>query len=85
MGDVYGAGLLAVAPLGLSDDDALGYLRQFAGLGLSRRFVEVLPSEERSCSGNFFLDEDLLRSVGVQDMDAYSVVPGAELVADFFV
>ena len=44
MGDVYGAGLLAVAPLGLSDDDALGYLRQFAGLGLSRRFVEVLPS-----------------------------------------
>ena len=46
---------------------------------------EILTRDSSSCSGNFFLDEDLLRSVGVEDMDVYSVVPGAQLVADFFV
>lgn len=40
---------------------------------------------DRSCTGNFFIDEDLLRAEGVTDLDRYSVVPGSKLFADFFV
>jgi citronellol/citronellal dehydrogenase len=45
----------------------------------------VLTRPSRSCSGNFFLDEDLLRSVGVSDFARYQTVPGADLIPDFFV
>lgn len=39
----------------------------------------------RSCTGNFFLDEDVLRAEGVQDFERYAVTPGAPLFPDFFV
>ncbi len=45
----------------------------------------ILTRPSRSCTGNFFVDEDLLRSTGVTDLEQYSVVPGAELAPDFFV
>ncbi len=45
----------------------------------------ILTRSSRECTGNFFIDEDLLRSAGVKDFDRYSVVPGAELAQDFFV
>ena len=45
----------------------------------------ILTRPSRACTGNFFVDEDLLRSAGVTDLEQYSVVPGAELAPDFFV
>lgn len=36
------------------------------------------------CSGNFFVDETVLRDAGVTDFDAYAVSPGAPLSPDFF-
>ena len=36
-------------------------------------------------SGNFFIDEEVLKGAGMTDLDAYSVTPGAELLPDFFV
>jgi citronellol/citronellal dehydrogenase len=45
----------------------------------------ILTRPARECTGNFFLDEDVLRAEGVGDFSAYSVVPGAELLPDFFV
>jgi citronellol/citronellal dehydrogenase len=46
----------------------------------------ILSSDPRSTTGNFFLDEDVLRAAGVKDFDAYSVVPGArDLLPDLFV
>jgi citronellol/citronellal dehydrogenase len=45
----------------------------------------ILARPSRECTGNFFIDEDLLRSVGVTDFAAYQVVPGADLIPDFFV
>jgi len=45
----------------------------------------ILTRDARSCSGNFFIDEDLLRSTGVEDFSKYAVTPGAELLPDFFV
>jgi len=45
----------------------------------------ILVRESRSCTGRFFLDEDVLREEGVVDFDAYAVEPGQDLVPDLFV
>jgi citronellol/citronellal dehydrogenase len=44
----------------------------------------ILTRESRSCTGQFFIDETVLRGEGVTDFERYAVTPGAELVPDFF-
>ena len=44
----------------------------------------ILTRDSRNCTGNFFLDEDLLREAGTTDFERYSVTPGATLIPDFF-
>lgn len=44
----------------------------------------ILDRPAGTCTGNFFIDEEVLRAEGVTDFSAYAVVPGAPLVADFF-
>jgi citronellol/citronellal dehydrogenase len=44
----------------------------------------VLVRDSRSATGNFYIDEDVLREEGVTDFEPYAVVPGAPLVEDFF-
>lgn len=44
----------------------------------------ILTRPSRECTGNFFVDEQVLRAAGVTDFDQYSVTPGAELLPDFF-
>ena len=38
-----------------------------------------------SCSGNFFIDDEVLAAEGVTDFDRYAVSPGTKLMPDFFV
>lgn len=45
---------------------------------------EILTSDSRTTTGNFFIDEDFLRSRGVTDFSKYSLVPNARLFPDFF-
>ena len=46
---------------------------------------EILKRDARACTGNFFIDEDVLAEAGVTDFDQYSVVPGTkDLTADLF-
>lgn len=46
-------------------------------------FILQRPSAE--CTGNFFVDDEVLASEGVLDLDSYSVVPGTkEFLTDFF-
>jgi citronellol/citronellal dehydrogenase len=45
----------------------------------------ILVRDSRSCTGNFFIDDDVLRSEGVTDLEKYSITPGAELLPDFFI
>jgi citronellol/citronellal dehydrogenase len=45
----------------------------------------ILTQPSRECSGRFFVDEDVLRDSGVQDLSSYAVDPSAELLPDFFV
>lgn len=45
----------------------------------------ILTQPGRECSGNFFVDEDVLRDTGVTDFDPYAVTPGTtQLMPDFF-
>ena len=45
----------------------------------------VLKRDSASCTGNFFLDQDVLEEEGVTDFERYAVNPEAKLVSDFFV
>lgn len=45
----------------------------------------IFNSDSRSTTGNFLIDEDVLRGAGVADFSAYAVTPGAKLAADLFV
>ena len=45
----------------------------------------ILTRPSRECTGNFFLDDEVLAAEGVTDFDQYAVTPGAELLPDFFV
>jgi citronellol/citronellal dehydrogenase len=45
----------------------------------------ILTRPARHCTGNFFIDEDVLAEEGVTDLSAYAVVPGARPLTDLFV
>jgi citronellol/citronellal dehydrogenase len=45
----------------------------------------IISKSSRVCTGNTFIDEDVLRAEGVTDLEKYSVVPGAQLYPDLFV
>jgi citronellol/citronellal dehydrogenase len=44
----------------------------------------ILTRNSRECTGNFFVDEDVLRSIGVKDFEQYATTPGTPLFEDFF-
>jgi citronellol/citronellal dehydrogenase len=44
----------------------------------------VLVRDAKSCNGNFFLDVDVLREAGVEDLGKYAIDPDAKLIKDFF-
>ncbi len=44
----------------------------------------ILCRDSRSCTGNFFIDEEVLKEEGVSDFDRYAVQSGAELMTDLF-
>lgn len=44
----------------------------------------ILTRLSRECTGNFFVDEDVLRAEGVTDFGPYAMTPGGELMPDFF-
>ena len=45
---------------------------------------QILIGDSRECSGNFFLDEDVLRAAGKKDFSVYEVEPGQPLLKDLF-
>ena len=44
----------------------------------------IVNRDARRCSGNFFIDEDVLREEGIRDFEVYDVTPGVKLYDDFF-
>lgn len=46
---------------------------------------EILNRESKTCTGNFFIDEDLLLGCGVTDLEKYAINPSKTLFKDLFV
>ncbi len=44
----------------------------------------ILTKPSRECTGNFFIDDEVLIENGITDLGKYSVVPNARLIPDFF-
>jgi citronellol/citronellal dehydrogenase len=44
----------------------------------------VLTRKASECTGNFFIDEEVLAEEGETDFDKYAVSPGTQLMPDFF-
>lgn len=45
----------------------------------------ILRQPSTECTGNLFIDEDVLAREGITDLEKYSVVPGGKLFNDLFV
>ncbi len=52
-------------------------------MGDAAHAIFMRPSSE--CTGNFFIDEEVLAEEGIADLAPYAVTPGAELTPDFFI
>ncbi|MDH3745873.1 MAG: NAD(P)-dependent oxidoreductase [Acidobacteriota bacterium] len=44
----------------------------------------ILARDSRECTGNFFIDDEVLAEEGVEDFDIYAVEPGQPLLEDLF-
>lgn len=40
--------------------------------------------DSRAATGNFYIDETVLREEGVTDFERYAITPGAKLYTDLF-
>jgi len=45
---------------------------------------QILTKDSTTCSGNFFIDEEVLKSAGANDFEQYAVSPGTPLFDDLF-
>jgi citronellol/citronellal dehydrogenase len=45
---------------------------------------QILHNNSCDCNGNFFIDEEVLRTAGVTDFAQYAVTPGTPLFNDLF-
>lgn len=45
----------------------------------------ILSRNSKDCTGNFFVDDEVLNSEGISDLSIYAVNPEMELAPDFFV
>lgn len=44
----------------------------------------IFQRDSRACSGNFFIDDEVLQAAGVTDFEQYAVTPGTPLFNDLF-
>ena len=44
----------------------------------------IFNQPSRECTGNFFIDDEVMKRAGVTDLEQYAVVPGTPLMQDFF-
>ncbi len=46
--------------------------------------IQILKKESAACTGNFFIDEQVLRDTGINDFDKYAVNKSQKLMTDIF-
>lgn len=47
--------------------------------------LEILSRDSKTCTGNFFLDEEVLKEIGINDFSHYAMNPDLDLMPDLFV
>lgn len=53
---------------------------------MSDSAYEIFTRNAKDCTGNFFVDDEVLESIGVSDLSQYAAVPGTtQFMPDFFV
>ncbi len=67
----------------LGGDDAMKACRKPEIMADAAHAIFNRPA--KGCSGNFFIDDEVLGAEGVTDFDQYAVSPGTKLLPDFFV
>ena len=45
---------------------------------------QILTRDAADCTGNFFIDDEVMIEAGVTDFDVYAVDPSLDLAPDFF-
>jgi citronellol/citronellal dehydrogenase len=45
----------------------------------------ILTRDSRESTGNFYIDDDVLKEAGITDLAKYKVDPDADLMGDFFI
>lgn len=48
-------------------------------------FYHIVTQDSKTVTGNFFVDETVLRDAGVQDFEQYALEPGNPLIMDGFI
>jgi citronellol/citronellal dehydrogenase len=66
----------------LGGDEAAKHSRKPSIMGDAAHVV--LTSPARTLTGQFLVDEEVLRGAGVSDLEQYAMVPGEDLVPDLF-
>ena len=66
----------------LGGDEAIKHCRTPEMLADAAYLILTRPSHE--CTGRFFIDEEVLASEGIADLDQYAVEPGNSLQLDLF-
>ncbi|CAI2354683.1 unnamed protein product [Caenorhabditis sp. 36 PRJEB53466] len=88
----YGIAVNALWPLTSIWTSAMEMLSQGGGEAGNRKATimadsayAILSKDSKKFTGNFLIDEEFLRGVGVTDFKQYECVPGAPLLPDFFI
>ena len=68
----------------LGGEDALGRHSRHPKILADAAYL-ILSKDAKKVSGNFFIDEPLLKENGITDFEQYALKPGEQLAADIFV
>jgi NAD(P)-dependent dehydrogenase (short-subunit alcohol dehydrogenase family) len=86
-----GVAVNALWPKTSIDTAAIEMLMGDSGVRQSRKpyivsdaAYSILTTQSQKLTGQFLIDEDVLRQEGISDLDPYSNVPGGKLMPDFF-
>ena len=69
----------------LGGDDVMKGSRSPEIMADAAHVIFTRSSRDVANTGNFYIDDEVLASAGVKDLAKYGMVPGAELIPDFFV
>ncbi|THD27338.1 Hydroxysteroid dehydrogenase like protein 2 [Fasciola hepatica] len=65
-------------------EDFASFCRQPEIMADAAYAILTRPAKETKNTGNFFVDDDVLREQGVTDFEKYAIKPGGRLAPDFF-